>query len=173
MKWVTRVSGGKVFVLDTVDWLEHEYTTSSVLNSKDVLGVGRGIISPCFDLYRKYYGLRNITVEGAHLGLEFTPADITLVKVKGVFGGTTLTIPPIVTQILGGVFRNLKVTTLDVYHFDTGKMTDMDSMFCGCQAQDLDVSHFDLSNVKDFSYMFCGYKGNIIGKERFPKEAFI
>ena len=50
MRWVTRVSEGKVFVLDTFDWLEHEYTTSSVLRLKGVLGVDKGTIFPCFNL---------------------------------------------------------------------------------------------------------------------------
>ena len=197
MRWVTRVSGGKVFVLNTVDWLEHEYTTSSALKLEGVLGVDKGVIFPCFSLYRRYYGLHNITIEGTHLNLKFTPTDIKLVKVKGNLEGKVLMIPSVITQIRGCAFFNIKVDTLDVSHFDTSKMTNMNSMFDGCQAKELDVSHFDTSQVTDMSFMFCnclakeldvshfdiskvkkfsgmfrGYKGIIVGKERFPKEAF-
>ena len=92
MRGVTRVSGGSVFVLDTVDWLEHEYTTSSVLRLKGVLGVDKGTIFPCFSLYRRYYGLHNLTIEGTHLILKFTPADITLVKARGDFESKALVV---------------------------------------------------------------------------------
>ena len=222
MRWVTKVSGDKVFVLDTVDWLEHEYTASSVLRLKGVLGVDKGTIFPCFSLYRRYYGLHNLVIEGTHLNLQFTPTDITLVKARGNFEGKVLVVPPIVTQMYGGTFGNLKVDTMDVSHFDTGKVTNMNSMFSFCKvrkldvshfdtrqvidmssmfhdcqareldvshfdtsrvtnvrsmfsfckAKELDVSHFDLSKVKDFYHMFYGYKGIIIGREHFPKEAF-
>ena len=198
MRWVTRVSGGKVFVLNTVDWLEHEYTTSSALKLRGLFGVDKGTIFPCFSLYRRYYGLHNIIIEGTHLNLQFTPTDITLVRVKGNFEGKELVIPSIITQIRRSVLYNYKGGTLDISHFDTSKVTDMSYMFyscqaskldvshfdtssatnmhymfCDCQAKELDVSHFDISNVKDFSYMFEGYKGIVVGKEHFPKEAFI
>ena len=247
MRWVTKVSGGEVFVLDMVDWLEHEYTTSSALKLEGLLGVDKGTIFPCFNLYRRYYGLHNLIIEGTHLNLKFTPTDITLVKVKD-FDGKVLVIPSIVTQIQGGTFDSLKVDTLDVSHFDTSRVTDMYRMFEGCKAKELDishfdthkvtnmscmfsscqvkeldvshfdtsqvtnmrymfsfcrakeldvshfdtsqvtnmsymfsfcnakeldVSHFDLSNVKNFSHVFKAFKGIIIGKEHFPKEAFI
>ena len=73
MRWVTRVSGDKVFVLDTVDWLEHEYTASNVLKLEGLLGVDKGTVFPCFNLYRRYYGLHNLVIEGTHLSLKFTP----------------------------------------------------------------------------------------------------
>ena len=92
MRWVTRVSGDKVFVLDTVDWLEHEYTTSSALKLEGLLGVDNGTIFPCFSLYRRYYGLHNLTIEGTHLILKFTPADITLVKARGDFESKALVV---------------------------------------------------------------------------------
>ena len=222
MRWVTRVSGDKVFVLDTVDWLEHEYTTSSALKLEGLLGVDKGTIFPCFSLYRRYYGLHNLVIGGAYLALKFTPTDITLAGVAVDLDGKVLVIPSIVTQIPGGIFNNLEVDTLDISHFDASKVTDMSSMFCSCQAKELDVSHFDtsrvtdmssmfcscqakelnvshfdtskvtdvhymfayckakeldashfdISNVKDFFHMFYDYKGTVIGKERFPKEAF-
>ena len=106
MRWVTKVSEGKVFVLDTFDWLEHEYTASSVLRLKGLLGVDNGTIFPCFNLYRRYYGLHNLFIKGTHLELKFTPTDITLLRVNGDFRGKELVIPSIVTQISGGVFYN-------------------------------------------------------------------
>ena len=112
MRWVTRVSGDKVFVLDILDWLEHEYTTSNALKLEGLLGVDKGTVFPCFSLYRRYYGLHNVTIKGTHLDLEFTPTDVILVKVKGNFEGKELVIPSIVTQIHGGAFRNIKFDTL-------------------------------------------------------------
>ena len=109
MRWVTRVSSGKVFVLDTVDWLEHEYTTSSALKLRSLLGVDKGIIFPCFSFYRRYYGLHNITIEGIHLDLKFTPTDITLVKARGNFEVKELVVPSIVTQIAPEAFDNLQM----------------------------------------------------------------
>lgn len=47
------------------------------------------------------------------------------------------------------------LTTLDVSHFDTSKVTDMTSMFYGCSSlATLDLSHFDTSNVTNMYYMF-------------------
>lgn len=198
MRWVTKVSCDNVFVLDTTDWLEHKCTTNMALRLKDVFGVDNGTISPCFSYYRWYYGFHYITIKGIHLFLKFTPTDIILVKVKGNLENKTLVIPSIVTQIrktafydikirsldisrfdtstitnMAYMFRNCKAEELNVSHFDTSKVTDMRFMFCDCQAKELDVSHFDTSNVKDFSHMFLGYEGIIIGKEKFPEEAFV
>ena len=50
-----------------------------------------------------------------------------------------------------------KLTTLDVSHFNTSKVTNMNSMFMNCSSLTaLDVSHFDTSNVTNMRYMFYG-----------------
>ena len=154
MWWVTKVSSDKVFVLDTVDWLEHEYTTSNVLRLKGVLGVDKGTIFPCFNLYRRYYGLHNVTVKGTHFDLMFTPTDITLINTRGNFEGKVLVVPPIVTRICEDAFYGIKVGTLDVSHFDTDKVINMSNMFAGCQAKNLDVSHFDTRGATNMYGMF-------------------
>ena len=155
MRWVTRVSGDTAFVLDTVDWLEHEYVKSAVLKLKNLYGVKEGTIFSCFSLYRRYYGLHNITIKGTHLDLEFTPTDVTLIKVKGNLEGKALVIPPVVTQIKGSSFYQAPLAIMDVSHFDMGKMTNMRDMFYGCQATELDVSHSDTSKVTDMGFMFA------------------
>ena len=71
------------------------------------------------------------------------------------------------------MFAYCQADKLDVSHFDTHNVTSMHNMFRGCQAKELDVSNFDTSKVLDFSYMFSNYNGHIIGKYKFPKEAFI
>ena len=49
------------------------------------------------------------------------------------------------------------VTSLDLSHFDTSKVTDMSSMFSGMRAvTSVDVSNFNTSNVIDMSSMFSG-----------------
>ena len=48
-----------------------------------------------------------------------------------------------------------ELTSLDVSHFNTAKVTDMSGMFAGChRLKTLDVSHFDTSNVTNFEKMF-------------------
>ena len=55
-----------------------------------------------------------------------------------------------------GVWGN-PIKSLDVSHFDTSKVINMEGMFQGCgDLTSLDVSHFDTSNVKNMSYMFDG-----------------
>ena len=47
------------------------------------------------------------------------------------------------------------LTSLDVSHFDTGKVTTMYYMFNGCSSlNSLDVSHFDTANVQNMDLMF-------------------
>ena len=47
------------------------------------------------------------------------------------------------------------LTSLDVSHFNTSLVTDMERMFCGCKSLTvIDVSNFDTSNVTSISYMF-------------------
>ena len=46
--------------------------------------------------------------------------------------------------------------SLDLSNFDTSKVTNMDSMFWGCHSlQSLDLSSFDTSKVTNMSRMFC------------------
>ena len=48
-----------------------------------------------------------------------------------------------------------RLDKLDVSNFDTSNVTDMSSMFDGCESlQKLDVSNFDTSNVTDMYGMF-------------------
>ena len=48
-----------------------------------------------------------------------------------------------------------KLTSLDVTHFNTAKVTDMSTMFYNCSSlTSLDVTHFNTANVTDMSYMF-------------------
>ena len=56
------------------------------------------------------------------------------------------------------MFDSSKVTTLDVSNFNTGKVTDMGSMFYGIQVASLDLSNFDTSNVTYMSSMFSSCK---------------
>ena len=62
---------------------------------------------------------------------------------------------------MGDMFNDCNaLTSLDLSHLDTSKVTNMHSMFSSCTAlTSLNVSHFDTSNVTDMSYMFdtCWY----------------
>ena len=48
------------------------------------------------------------------------------------------------------------LTTLNVSNFDTSKVTNMESMFSGTSLTTLDVSHFDTSKVTNMKSMFSG-----------------
>ena len=48
------------------------------------------------------------------------------------------------------------LTSLDVSHFNTAKVTEMDRMFSSCsKLTSLDVTNFNTANVTDMSYMFA------------------
>ena len=50
--------------------------------------------------------------------------------------------------------------SLNVSHFDTHNVKDMNSMFYSCERlTSLDVSNFNTQNVTDMSYMFCWCEG--------------
>ncbi|MGN0499179.1 MAG: BspA family leucine-rich repeat surface protein [Acutalibacteraceae bacterium] len=54
-----------------------------------------------------------------------------------------------------GMFRNSKLTSLDLSNFDTSNVTNMSEMFSGCsKLTSLDLSNFDTSNVVDMTNMF-------------------
>ncbi len=46
------------------------------------------------------------------------------------------------------------MTSLDLSHFDSSKVTNMHSLFTGLDVTTLDLSHFDTTNVTDMAYMF-------------------
>ena len=49
------------------------------------------------------------------------------------------------------------LTSLDLSHFNTQNVTDMQSMFSGCSGlTSLDLSHFNTQNVTDMIEMFKG-----------------
>jgi surface protein len=53
------------------------------------------------------------------------------------------------------MFGGLKLSNLDLSHFDTHKVKYMHSMFEYCSGlTDLDLSHFDTRNVQSMAYMF-------------------
>ena len=53
------------------------------------------------------------------------------------------------------MFCDSKAATLDLSHFDTSNVTNMQGMFWKSQATTLDVSHFDTSNVTNMEVMFA------------------
>lgn len=54
-----------------------------------------------------------------------------------------------------GMFKNCKLTELDLSNFDTSNVTNMSEMFSNCtNLTSLDLSNFDTSNVTDMKYMF-------------------
>ena len=56
---------------------------------------------------------------------------------------------------MAGFSRPSENNEKDVSNFDTSNVTDMSSMFDGCESlQKLDVSNFDTSNVTGMSAMF-------------------
>ncbi len=56
---------------------------------------------------------------------------------------------------MAGFSRPSENNEKDVSNFDTSNVTDMSSMFDGCESlQKLDVSNFDTSNVTDMYGMF-------------------
>ena len=64
-------------------------------------------------------------------------------------------------RILGGWGNTItgasKAKIIDVSHFDTSKVTNMNTMFCSCSSvKKLDVSNFDTSKATDMHTMFCG-----------------
>ncbi|MBR3413438.1 MAG: BspA family leucine-rich repeat surface protein [Bacteroidales bacterium] len=62
---------------------------------------------------------------------------------------------------MGNMFRLCSgLKSLDVSNFDTSKVTEMSGVFQGCSGlTSLDVSHFDTSNVTRMVYMFLGCSG--------------
>ncbi len=54
------------------------------------------------------------------------------------------------------MFRDSKVTELDMSSFDTSKVTDMSHMFRDSKVTELDMSSFDTSNVTNMVGMFQG-----------------
>ncbi|QSR03431.1 BspA family leucine-rich repeat surface protein [Lactococcus sp. LG1267] len=55
-----------------------------------------------------------------------------------------------------GMFRNTAVSQLDVSHFDTGQVLDMNAMFAEMRnIRALDLSSFETSNVRLMTYMFA------------------
>ena len=59
---------------------------------------------------------------------------------------------------MAGMFNSCGIEggmkTLDVSHFDTGKVTDMQLMFSHCGVTSLDLNSFDVSHVTNFENMF-------------------
>ena len=54
------------------------------------------------------------------------------------------------------MFGSVKLSNLDLSHFDTHKVKYMHSMFEHCSGlTDLDLSHFDTRNVQSMAYMFA------------------
>ena len=50
-------------------------------------------------------------------------------------------------------------TYINLYNFDTSKVTNMESMFWGCESlTDINVSNLNTENVTNFSHMFSGCK---------------
>ena len=65
---------------------------------------------------------------------------------------------------LEGMFRNSRITTLDLRGLDTSNVTDMGSMFYGCSGlTSLDVSNLDTSNVTNMGGIFSGGVGMFEG----------
>ena len=62
-----------------------------------------------------------------------------------------------VTEMTNMFHECRSLTSLDVSGWNTSKVVDMNEMFADCtHLTSLDVSHFDTSNVTDMSFMFCG-----------------
>ena len=67
---------------------------------------------------------------------------------------------------MSGMFQYCSITSIDVSRFNTTKVTDMSSMFEGCNdLTSLDLSSFDTSNVKDMSKMFSYANSFLIFKK--------
>ena len=46
---------------------------------------------------------------------------------------------------------------LNIFHFNTNNVTNMDYMFCLCSSlKELNLSNFNTNNVTDMGRMFCG-----------------
>ena len=62
-----------------------------------------------------------------------------------------------VTNMCDMFYNCSSLTSLDVTHFNTAKVTDMRYMFSSCSSlTSLDVTHFNTAKVKDMSCMFRG-----------------
>ena len=54
------------------------------------------------------------------------------------------------------MFKNARLTTLDLSSFDTTNVTDMSYMFKNARLTTLDLSSFDMSNVSILNSMLYG-----------------
>ena len=68
---------------------------------------------------------------------------------------------------MNSMFWNSKAITIGVSHFDTSKVTNMNVMFGNSQATTIDVSHFDTSNVTNMQGMFQHSQATIIDVSNF------
>ncbi|ENE8480241.1 BspA family leucine-rich repeat surface protein [Listeria monocytogenes] len=60
----------------------------------------------------------------------------------------------IISGSCSNLFKNSKITSLDLRNFDTSNVTDMTSMFDGSDSTSIDVSSFDTSSVTNMTFMF-------------------
>lgn len=74
---------------------------------------------------------------------------------KSVTGQTTVTCDGNVTDMDNMFYECKHLTSIDLFNFDTSKVTSMRWTFDGCTSlPTLDLSNFDTSNVKDMAFMF-------------------
>ena len=59
---------------------------------------------------------------------------------------------------MASMFNGCEATSLDLSSFDTSSVTNMASMFHGCKLFNKDISSWNVSNVTNMSCMFNGCK---------------
>lgn len=75
--------------------------------------------------------------------------DLDIIKTFNTSAGTNM----------DSMFKNNKISEIDVSNFDTANVTDMGSMFMNMDGlSTLDISNFDTRKVQDMSYLFRGLK---------------
>ena len=81
--------------------------------------------------------------------------DVNTVNISSISGLNLLDTSEVVD--MAGIFTNCGCVSLNLSSWDTAKVKNMDSMFCGCQKLiSIDLTGWDTSNVEDMSHMFDG-----------------
>ena len=78
------------------------------------------------------------------------------VKVHTVYAEEGTVLPADCSSFFGNLYPENTLTSIDISNADTSNVTNMDSMFDGCnRVESLDLSNFDTSNVTDMAWMFA------------------
>ncbi len=134
-----------------------EIVDFSVNQDKSILGYYvKNATEDNYILYIQANGKIKVNPKASYYGYVYYSTLLDNdVKIRGIENLDT----SLVTDMSYMFFNNVN-DTLDLSHFNTSNVTNMNHMFTGMEnLASLDLSHFDTSNVTDMSNMFTGLSG--------------